>query len=687
MKKIDESQITYLNIDNVDWQINLINIFLQNKRAVVEVNDNCYITYDSFMNYIMYGQNLYKTKEEVYYYQKHLSKKEKSEWQTTLIDLQRWRHLYSNNDKIINYIRSIKPKTVYIIGELSEELYNYINVYGNEFETIILPNTYESIANFASQQNAILIDTNGLPQHFKNECFKNVTATISSSSQMIDISELCNEAEVYYFITEILTNANYDVTLFEFPDNDQFTNLTAEEQQRIKSNANYIYYLSEADNNPKIKELIKRVMGDLFEEDYLRKEGLSPGTILKNGICRLGDSDNEFCRSINGIRYTTDQDSDYTFSINIFGPCMVYGALVDDKHTISSYLQRKINQESKDYNVNNYGLRAMDLPEQIRIADSANLRFGDKLIFVISSSEKQKLSQYGYDKTISLLPVFNNNDLHDYFLDKPVHCNHIANSHIANYIYEQIKEKLLDQNSHNKSLAHPIEKKIKRNIFSNNNYLEEYLKMLRELEVHDGPNGAILMNCNPFTYGHYKLIEYASKEVEQLFVIVVQEDKSIFKFEDRFEMVKEGCKDFSNVIVIPSGKIFGSSMIFPEYFNRSSKTEISLDLTIDREIFADYIAPTLNIKKRFVGEEKNDPITAAYNRDLKNNLPLYGIEVIEIPRFVDKSNKSISAKNVRTALEEGDLNAVSELVPPTTMAILQRYNNTGNQSGIKILKK
>ena len=207
--------------------------------------------------------------------------------------------------------------------------------------------------------------------------------------------------------------------------------------------------------------------------------------------------------------------------------------------------------------------------------------------------------------------------------------------------------------------------------------------MLKSLDIPDGPNGAILMNCNSFTYGHYNLIKYASEQVEELFVIVVQDDKSVFKFDDRYKMVQNGCKDFSNVTVIPSGKIFGSSMIFPEYFNREEKTDVTIDVSLDREIFTDYIAPTLNVKKRFVGEEKTDIITASYNRELKNNLPLYGIEVIEIPRFTDRNGQSISAKIVRNALENNDWDTISQLVPPTTIEVLQNYSNDIREDKVK----
>lgn len=673
MKKINEESIVQLDITKKDWKTNLINIFLQDKQSIVKIKDDCYITYDSFINNITKGDILYKSTIEVYYYQKHLAKTQNSAWKTTIIDSSRWRYLYKDNDKVIKYLRSLKPKKVYIIGELSNELYNYINVYGNDFETIILPNNCNSYVDFIASPNSILIDSNNVHPSIKKEIFKESLPQTTCNLKIIDINDLCDEVEIYYFVADVLRNSKFDVTVFEFPDTSLFDNLTKEEQDRINSDLNYIYYLNEASKNPEINKLLEKVLGELYNEDYVSQENLSPGTILKNGICCLGDSDNEFCRSINGIRYTTDKNFNYTFDINIFGPCMVYGALVDDRHTIASYLQRKVNSEEKDYSVNNYGLRAMSLAEQIRILDSVNIKEGDKLIFVISSEEKEKMKKFGYDKIISLLPVFNNSNIHDYFIDKPAHCNHVANSLMSNYIYEQIKNRLLDRNPDNKNLAKPIEISRRRNVFDNNLFLEEYLNMLRKLDIPKGPNGAILMNCNPFTYGHYRLIEYASKQVEKLFIIVVEDDKSTFKFEDRFRMVKEGCEGFNNVEIISSGKIFGSSMIFPEYFNRSGKTNVTIDVSLDREIFTDYIAPTLHVKKRFIGEEKNDSVTAAYNRELKNNLPLYGIEVIEIPRFLDEHNIPISAKVLRKALEEEDWDKIEEIAPPSTIDFLKEY--------------
>lgn len=263
-----------------------------------------------------------------------------------------------------------------------------------------------------------------------------------------------------------------------------------------------------------------------------------------------------------------------------------------------------------------------------------------------------------------------NNDK-NYFIDKPAHCNREANRIIADFIYKKLEKELKMVDSINPSLAVPIPNDKKRNVFNNNKYLNEYLEFLKSLNIDTINNGAILMKCNPFTYGHYRLIDFARKEVDTLIIMVVQDDKSEYSFKDRYEMVKEGCKDFDNVVVIPSGKIFGSSMIFPEYFNRSESTDVSLDLSIDQEIFTQYIAPILNIKKRFVGEEKNDYITREYNKELKRNLPLYEIDLIEIPRFKNINGDEISAKVVRKATEDNDEELLKKLVPESTLRLIK----------------
>ena len=99
--------------------------------------------------------------------------------------------------------------------------------------------------------------------------------------------------------------------------------------------------------------------------------------------------------------------------------------------------------------------------------------------------------------------------------------------------------------------------------------------------------GCIVMNCNPFTNGHHYLIQESSKLVTKLIVFVVEENKSIFSFDDRIKLVREGVHNIENVTVLPSGQFMISSVTFPGYFNKNSM--ICCDCEADLEIFADIL--------------------------------------------------------------------------------------------------
>ena len=179
------------------------------------------------------------------------------------------------------------------------------------------------------------------------------------------------------------------------------------------------------------------------------------------------------------------------------------------------------------------------------------------------------------------------------------------------------------------------------------------------------------MNCNPFTNGHLYLIEQASKQVDNLYIFVVSEDKSYFPFADRIALVREGTEHLrENVVVLPSGRFVLSANTFPEYFEKESASEDTfVDTSFDVEIFSKYIAPALNVKKRFAGEEPFDVVTRQYNRDMKRVLPLYGIEFVEIPRKTE-GTEVISASKVRKFLDGNDFEQIKSFVPIFTYRYL-----------------
>ena len=197
----------------------------------------------------------------------------------------------------------------------------------------------------------------------------------------------------------------------------------------------------------------------------------------------------------------------------------------------------------------------------------------------------------------------------------------------------------------------------------------DYLASLRR----EGENGAIVMNANPFTLGHRYLIETAAKEVNNLYIIVVKENRSLFSYDDRKRMITKGTEDLKNVIICEGSDYQISNTTFPTYFLKEITDATDTQISLDLDLFSKHIAPALNIKKRFIGTEPKDILTNRYNYLIKSILPEKCIEVIEVDRLQNKSNAIISATSVRERLSSFDFHGAKQLVYPTTIPFLLSY--------------
>lgn len=174
--------------------------------------------------------------------------------------------------------------------------------------------------------------------------------------------------------------------------------------------------------------------------------------------------------------------------------------------------------------------------------------------------------------------------------------------------------------------------------------------------------GVVVMNCNPFTLGHRYLIEQAAKQVERLYVMVVREDCSLFAYTERKAMVEQGVADIENVNVIDGSDYAISRATFPTYFLKRLDDAADTQMLLDLDLFRRHIAPALGATVRFVGTEPTDQLTRRYNQLMHETLK----DVREIDRL-EKDGNAVSASRVRKAMEEGDMNTIRQLVPPTTL--------------------
>lgn len=262
-------------------------------------------------------------------------------------------------------------------------------------------------------------------------------------------------------------------------------------------------------------------------------------------------------------------------------------------------------------------------------------------------------------KIISLLVTeeYNQGRNHLFIYTEPKNIKKFEN--IGFHVIEQIKSKVVLMENRQKGIW-------------------EYIKKLKTFKTPGSVVGSIILNANPFTKGHLHLIEKAASECDNLHIFVVWEDKSVFPVSIRYKLVKEGTKHLHNVLVHKGGNYIISNATFPTYFLKRPEESLELQCLLDVKIFAKYIALGLKITKRYIGEEPYCEITQIYNKTMKEILPKYGIEVIEINRIKSLSTP-ISASAVRKYLLEGNMETVLSMVPEVT------YNFLMSKGAISVL--
>ncbi len=402
-------------------------------------------------------------------------------------------------------------------------------------------------------------------------------------------------------------------------------------------------------------EFWKDFYNELFTYEYSSIISKQEHTQIINELTlSLKDTESTYYNVKNGNRVTIHQPVNYDKTIYFFGPCLIVGAYTEDKYTIESILQKILNDNGYNVRVVNCGCWSNELMLLFRMTET-EFNKGDIAIVFDKDKSFDGIPNLDLGKTLE-----ENNAPAEWFVESVLHTNHRGNELFAKAIYRNLPKWFLKEKTIEK--AQKVEVQMHEAYSA---YIDRYFTNFER----NGLVGAIVMNCNPFTLEYRYLIEKASKQVDKLIIFVVEENRSLFSFNERFAMVVEGTKDIENLFVVPSGNLILSQQTFPEYFVKLEDNDTAHNAELDIRIFAEGIAPELNIKYRFVGEEKNDPVTAEYNKAMKKILPQNGIEVIEISRKTTEGGP-ISATKVRALLEKKEFEEIKKLVPQTTYNII-----------------
>lgn len=458
-------------------------------------------------------------------------------------------------------------------------------------------------------------------------------------------------------------------------------------QYRIREEQSFVALSENVKEN---EEILKSILREKYSVEYVEELRKVPPIVMRGNKYVHVDFGSKYINTLNGCRKTEGQPSKYDYAVHMYGRCGIFGYAVEDADTLPSALQNLFNKCGEAVKVINHGLWGAD---DKKILSNINEDVCEHIIaqqdivvvymnYFPGIKFLEKMGIEIFDTTEYFHKFMEGVEL---FYDKPGHMTSEGYKIIADSIKEQLEQ--IQNNKYCLSTkGTQIESAIvtciaydnaRRN--NQNSMLEveidNYVSKVKEklgtdFKTNDSV-GAIVMNCNPFTTGHRYLIEKARAEVDSLIVFVLEEDKSYFSFQERYEMVKAGVANMENVHVFPSGKFVLSALTFPEYFIKENIQNVQINPAADIELFVEKIAPCFNIKKRFVGTEPQDNITGQYNEALKAILPQYGVELREIERL-KCGDCVVSASVVRKLLEERKYEEVKKYVPVSTFEYLTK---------------
>lgn len=553
--------------------------------------------------------------------------------------------------KIIDRYKAMNKKNILVVGEqkflntfkAATKKYNW----GSRF---IYATTANCLKEILGDGETLVIDARYYPGHFKKiygnlnvSSFKDVYAEILYDETLTFLKK--SGVEYYFFVSPNLSrikNADaYEKVLISSPDSIDFS-------ERLKK----------AYNGQDQDALDLHLKNQWPAQHY-------------NGRHRVYDTNT-------GRFPTENQPGSFKNSVYLYGACTAAASQIQPKFSVATALQNLINKFLRqNYIVENCAINTADSINDFEYILNTTFKPGDIVVEMIDFPEfANKAKGYGFHAE-DLSRLFDRpHNLGYWCIDSYGHgLPPKANRLIGKRIYDVIKPQL-SKSSRNKkqnTIKYKFENEVDTFVDEHPDF-KKFLEKLKNIAAKNnikGTIGSLNMNANPFTLGHRYLVEEALKEVEHLYLFVVEEDKSEISFKDRYEMIKRGVADLENVTVLTTDKWMCSALTFPDYFDKEHLQDKKLDPTMDIDLYGKYIAPAIGATKRFTREEPFDLITRQHNNFMKNQLPNYGIKFYEIPRKTLANGDVISATKVRNALKAGDFENLKQYVPKTTLNYLK----------------
>lgn len=189
---------------------------------------------------------------------------------------------------------------------------------------------------------------------------------------------------------------------------------------------------------------------------------------------------------------------------------------------------------------------------------------------------------------------------------------------------------------------------------------QEYKHYIAKLKLKTNV-GIILLNANPLTLGHQRLINLSRKENDQTLLIPVVDDSSFFSTNERIEIIEANIKDWKNVVLLRGTEFLISKKLFPSYFISSEQKIIQQESKMNAWLFNDIFKSQLKKNKitRYLGSEPYSKTTNEYNLETQFTA---NYKTVIIDRFTNDANDIISASKVRKFIFENDFENIKKNV-------------------------
>ncbi len=368
-------------------------------------------------------------------------------------------------------------------------------------------------------------------------------------------------------------------------------------------------------------------LGESDAVESLKKEFGNFHTEMVKGVSEVVDMEGEFFRCVDGKRITLNNPENPESRIIFYGPCTFAGAYGRDGQTIASYFQGMLNSRIYSqiqvinkglFNMTNFFSRMMT--DELSEKDIAVI-YVEKRWLTKEISEK---CAYVGSLTNTFLHIEN---LENYILDSPEHCNYKVNERLADQIYHDFEE----HNLFNTKGLSGETKRIQDYYIGSEIMSEVLLYMERnDLLKEDAADikGAMALLADPFTDRHRRAVEAALQRVNRLYLFISEDSNLKYTLEERIQMVKADLQYLENsVIVVPAGKY-----LFTKKISRGIRKHrfCDDDMEYDCDIFGEVFSRFMGIRYRFVIKELDNPVERKYMDTCIDVLPRFGVIVEEL---------------------------------------------------------